>query len=382
MANDPRKNLIRQGRVFVPGQYLGDRAAGTMHRAAGFQDPATLRQQDIKPVGEQLAKEFPWMECIRRDIVKTALPPNEFSAGVTYRMMRGSGELGFYNYSDRPIAIDEIRLIGAPTNTFPHEEGTNFSGIAKNMGCKITNQDVEIFGQWMPVYSIHSVNNRIPQYARHRGAYTLPAKYYLQRGHTFQIRVRTRQNLGDGEGTYTFGLSLHGWDPINKSPIKLVKDVALNRAAGSEVIVTFDEGRDVPLRDALIEHVGIGLAKATDNAANAPAYPFEELMNIELQFTPPEGPKWHTYDDWFPLCTLLNQPGNWFQQAWDDEHIEALAQSLIIHRPITPYILRPKGEIFVDLVSFGLASSCPDETEQYEQYTIYCAMFGRQGSLA
>lgn len=382
MAKRTPGNFRQQGRVFVPGQYLGDMAAGTGHEAAGWQDPKRLRTQDIKPVGEQLAKEFPWMECIRYTITKTGLPPNEFSAGVTYRISRGSGELGFYNFSDRPIAIDEIRIMGVPSNTFPHEEGTNYSGIAKNMGCKITTQNTEIFGQWMPLYAIHSVNNRIPQYARHRGAFSLPAKYYLQRGHTFQIRVRTRQNMGDGEGTYTFGMSLHGWDPINKSPIKLVKDVPLGRAAGSEVLVTFDEGRDVPLRDALIEHIGIGLAKATDTALNAPDYPFEELMNIEVQIIPPEGPKWHTYADWFPLCSLLNQPGNWFQQAWDDEHLEALAQSLVIHRPVTPYVLTPKGEIFVDLVSFGLSSSCPDETEQYEQYTIYCAMFGRQGSLA
>lgn len=380
MAKRKPGNLQRQGRVFVPGQYLGDHAAGTGHRAAGFQDPTELRAQDIKPVGEGLAKEFPWMACIRND---WAAPGNTVPAGAHFRFMRGNGELGFYNYSNRPIAVDEIRIGASPTNNFTHTNQAEFWGVGKNTAVQIRTDEKEIFGQWMPTYSINTEVNRIAEYARHRGTYLLPSKYYLQRGHTFQIRVRTRFALDDGSGNYTFALSLHGYDPINDAPIKLVKEVTLAKAAGSEALVTFDENRDVPLRDAILEHVGFGLTKISDDALDEEDYPMEQLMNIELQFIPPEGPKWHTYDDWFPLGILAHQPGNWFQQLYNSGDTTLyMVDSQVVHRPITPYLVRPQGQIFVDLWSFGVESDALDTDGQTPIYPVYCAMYGRQGSLA
>lgn len=370
-----RRNFDQQRRVFVPGQYLGDFAAGTEHAASGH---AVGDTSETRPVGEKLAKEFPWMQCIRMDWAAAGTVPS----GSTIRFMRPNGDFSFLNDTTRPVRIDEIRVFSMPPQPYGTTNST-FTTLSKNAAIQVKTQEKDIVGQWLPLYAFNTESNRKVWRPRHNGVFRLPAKYYLQRGHTFQMRVRNRGAFADTEPTtYTISFGLSGRDPINESPIKLCKEGTLTTTAASEILVTFDENRDVPLRDAILDHIAVGGDKLNDAAVAYAPYGanYNDFANIEVQFIPPEGPKWQNSLDWFPLWGLVHQPGLYFNDTYAAAPILGLFNdSQAIHRPATPYILLPRQAMTVDLLSFGL--NCTVGQTPIETYPVYCAVYGRQESM-
>jgi hypothetical protein len=373
----------------APGEWLGDFAAGVSPQDRG---DARVLAGGAVPSGESTAKEFPWIASIFQ-----RLP---LANGSRIKFVRGAGgEPSFYNNTNRPIKIDEIRIYAMPMpQTLAHLDVGAFQ-ISRFCGLRLYSQKTEYVRDWLPLWNFQTESNRNAEAARYRGAFKLPAQYFMNRGNTFRIRIRHwwPQVVIGPPPIFTdsfITLSVHGQELNRLVPVKLVKrtldptrnivGITPNTPFYQEVV--FDDNRDVPLNDMLVEHIGIGLNDAQSIEADATILiPWSEMFWPQVQFIPPQGPKWMDTEDWIPLWGVIDQPGpvNWTAHVtypqWDT--------SMIIHRPRVPYILNPREEMNVEIrnfrtLTYGVSNDVPGWTETGRGIPIWCTMYGRQESLA
>lgn len=375
MTDTPKK-------IFVPGQAMGPTVSGagvpTKVLEARAKAQARVPTDAVRavPMGESVSKQYPWMASIRMD---HGLAVNSHS-----KFMRANGEPGFYNAQRRRIYIDEMRIFAAPAMITV--DGVSDIEIARKVGVKFSSQNTRYVDRYIPLWNINTERNRINQWFKFNGIFKLPAKYYLQRGSVFTMRARVDALLYS-RALWAFGL--HGKDPINKYPYSLLKTVDFTSTTGPvdpvphPQLIVFDENRDVPLKDCEIDMVSLGVppipfaynfVAPIHSLAYPPAGPY---ANMAFQFQPPEGPQWHTNDDWFPFQSLLYQPGlyvlgNGRALYYDTTHV--------IHRPITPYVLEQREEFSVEIETLEAMNytylQAPETT-----LPIYCTLFGRQEAI-
>ena len=376
MTDTPKK-------IFVPGQAMGPTIGGAgtppevLKARAKAQAKAPTEPTKAAPRGEGAAKQYPWMASIRMN--------HGLALGSQTKFMRANGEPGFYNAQRRRIYIDEMRIFAAPATIT--EDGVADIEIARKVGVKFSSQNIRYVDRYMPLWNINTDRNRINQWFKFNGIFKLPTRYYLQRGSIFTMRARV-DATADSRALWAFGL--HGKDPINKYPYSLLKNVDFRTSAQVDPtphpqLIVFDENRDVPLKDCEIDVIALGVPPTAGGADPRdlpnPLYyqPAGPYANMAFQFQPPEGPQWHTNDDWFPFQSLLYQPGLYVLGNAAAIYYDT---TQVIHRPVAPYVLEQREEFSVEIETLEAMAY------QYQQQTpettvpIYCTLFGRQEALS
>lgn len=374
--------------LFVPGQNAGPTFGGSgvspatlKARAEAMKSQPTAGTSKVAaPTGEKVAKQYPWMASIRMNH-GTAL--NSYT-----KFMRINGEPGFYNAQRRRIYIDEMRIFAAPSNYYPVGDPPDTADIelARHVAVKFSKQSTRYVDRWLPLWNINTVRNRINQWPKFNGVFKLPVEYYLQRGSVFSIKLRLDPQYSNIVFDMTFGLL--GRDPVNGVPCSLLKPTSdmygypVDPTPVPRPIV-FDENRDVPLNDCVIDVISLSVDDITpfmselNPSSPSLVFPYCVLANTSLQFIPPEGPQWHTTDDWFPFQSLLWQPG--LYMLWPLTHYYYQSNHMI-HRPVTPYILEEREEFIVELQTID-AMNYIANGHQETTLPIYCTLFGRQEAL-
>jgi hypothetical protein len=404
----------------APGQWSGSHAAGI-----GDKERGAIAIDPVQRVGEKTAKEYPWiasilsrMPCTPATILGAGgIAP----AGTTMRFTRPGGEQSFYNNTNRPIKIDEIRVYAMTCPLFPPFPivSTLNLQIARQVGIRMWTNKKEYVRDYLPLWQFQTESNRVAEAWRFRGLFNFPADYYLDRGNAFQLRTRIMYGMNPllcadtvplppnpifRSSNLDFAFGLQGEYVGTKYPAKLMRQVVLPTAGATPVnplfsTIPFNEGRDSPINDVEIHSLGVGmrdiLSSAVAGMPNALANPF--LAWVQCQFVPPQGPKWMGTEDWIPIPGLVDQPGPVIQGTdagvagnggpWDN--------SMIIHRPVTPYVLQPREELSIELralfplnysMAFFSATPGPSAAGTWDDtllgVPIWCTMYGRQESLA
>lgn len=375
MADNPR-------RIFTPGEAAGPTFGGSgvsqatlKARAEALKErPQANAPKVAAPKGENVAKQYPWMASIR---MNHGVALNSYT-----KFMRANGEPGFYNGQHRRIYIDEIRIFLAPNTTDP-KNGTFDMELARHVAVKLTKQNTRYVDRFIPTWNINTERNRINQWFKFNGIFRLPTQYYLQHGSVMTMRARRDPSVY-APTHWSFGL--HGKDPINGYPYSLLKNIDMPTAPTDptpiQQLIVFDENRDVPLKDCNIDVLAFNAFPASyaiNFAAPPPSlcYPYSGVANTSFQFIPPEGPQWHHAEDWFPLQSLLWQPGLYV--LWPTTHYYYQTNH-VIHRPVVPYTLEEREEFTVEIQTIDAMTYNPG-TGALTTVPIYCTMFGRQEAL-
>lgn len=376
----------------VPGTWPGSVAAGVVPQERI--SPATGKVETT-PVGERAAEQFPWISSI--------MLRQPVAAGSVQRFVRPGTEPSFYNNTNRPVYVDEIRIYALPMPQIPQHAGAMDLNIGRRLGCRIYSQHKEYIRDWLPLWNIQTESNRMMESMRYRGVFQLPAPYFLDKGNTFQLRTRcdwpllAAANITTDQITIAPGLQ--GMRRDSSFPIKLMRQVALNTVHDPGVganpatpvnpiytVIPFDDGRDFPIQDMRVTHIGMGVHDYMLSVVAATDIEWTPMAWIMFQFVAPQGPKWMGDNDWVPLWGLWDQVGPVVWEAgvgpggiWD--------HSMIVHRPITPYVINPREELSVELRTNIAMTYTPDEdvagwVESGRGVPIWCTMYGRQESLA
>lgn len=292
------------------------------------------------PVGENVSKEYPWFSGFKQTISGIF--------GTETKLVRpGSGIATFVNTTDRTIKLNEIRFCAQNQiiDNFPPGFISQLN-INNRMGVKIKHTDYEIVSEWLPCGMLNTSNNITSRVPRCNLAMSMPTPYYLQAGHPFRMRIRSTNIIPDRLGLqdpYIFYMTLFGKDPRTNKPYELIKEVTIpyisnvlpTDANPQYVDVVFDDNRDAPMRDLLLTHIGFTLTPY-DDGQNTSEFVFMYPQQLELQFMPPEGPKWQEIDDWFPIANVV------------DQGTTAIDASYVAYKPDVPMILVPRQQIDID----------------------------------
>lgn len=285
------------------------------------------------PVGETVAKVYPWISSLKQIISGAALTET--------RIVRpGYGNAAFINNTDRFINIHQLRLFSIVPVAGDLRAGNQI--IGNRLGIKVRHTDFEIVSDWLPCGMLNTHNNIVTAGARTNLCMTLPTAYYLQAGHPFRMRLRATNPFNTATD-YSFYLTLFGKDPKNNKPYELCKQVtipyrttpAVSDANPQYVDVVFDEARDYPMRDMLLTHV---LFAATPFTSTSAARALQYIQQLDFQLSPPEGPKWMDFADWAPVGNLVDQ---------------CVASFIVIHKPQTPIPFSPSQQIDIDVKPLG-----------------------------
>jgi hypothetical protein len=295
------------------------------------------------PVGENVSKEYPWFSGFKQTL-----------SGVINseaKLVRpGSGITTFINTTDRTIKLNEIRFVAANriVTAFPAAFLSQLN-INNRLGVKVKHTDYEIVSEWIPCGMLNTHNNIASSIPRCNLAMSMPTPYYLQAGHPFRVRIRSTNIIPDRFGThdsYVFYMVLFGKDPRTNKPYELIKEITIPYISGvlptdanpQYVDVVFDDNRDAPMRDLLLTHVGFSLSPYTAGYAGNTSQQFVFMypQQLELQFMPPEGPKWQEIDDWLPIANVI------------DQGTTLVDVSYVAYKPDVPMTLEPRQQIDID----------------------------------
>jgi hypothetical protein len=289
------------------------------------------------PVGESVAKVYPWITGFKKTIPGTV--------GSEIRLVRDDlGSAALVNNTGRTLKIHEIRFFSTLPTTAddPVASLGNFQ-ISYRMGVKIRHSDYDIVAEWLPSGMLQTHNGRIGIAARSDLVMTLPTPYYLQAGHPFRIRIRSTNPYQEADTDYNFGITLFGMDPKVHKPYEICSQVTMpyltaatpTDAAPQYVDVVFDDGRDYPMRDMLLTHIGFGLFPRADTTTRILVYNYAQQLEVQLQA--PEGPKWMEFADWAPIPSIV------------DQGTIPVDGSYVMYKPEVPMILTPSQQIDIDV---------------------------------
>lgn len=335
------------GRVFLPGHEPGCCATGFMGNAESHQRYIDRLKREGYPVGDDVASFFPWMRYTRMGIL----------SGQKIQVRRDENPNSFVNQTPNPILVYEVRLyIGdqpdsrggsglteAFGNANPHPVGVipaGWTDLQKAIWAKMSIPDRrDITQKWLPMFQYQTEPDHLLRAALDRYAWELPCPYFVSRHGTFSVDIGMNEALVPADsGEDPFYLTLHGFG-TDGEPLDLCKAAPEILAAdvGREYLsISFDDDRDIPMRDGWITHIGIGAGSVN----NAEWY----LQHAQIRVNAPEGPNWHS-GEFFPVSVLARQMSSYYLSLVAPYNIFAS----MMHRPATPYILFPGEEFVIEL---------------------------------
>lgn len=331
---DTRDNFrIPLGRIpeFASGSNRGGRGVESAYQRLGGR-PC--------PTGADLTDHFPWMKNCSLTV----------AVGQQLYATRGAAfPAGFPNQSGRRVHIHEIRI-------YDHDR-TQCDTTQTDLLIKMGDGRRNYVDEWLPWHSLQTEMDRFVIGFCDNFAMTLPAHFYLGRGHAFMMDIQCDANLqAVNNAEIAMWISLHGYGHHDREPIDLIRPAMgmSNRAVGDVVTISFNEARDLPLRDCWITRLGF----AAGSSGGPPVLTNNTrlLQDVYLRPRPPEGYKWHD-DEWFRIANICDQLG--IVNFWTDPALpgpvadQHVWNGCVIHRPKVPYILEPGDSWWMQLWNNG-----------------------------
>jgi hypothetical protein len=335
--------------------------------------PRTATRNAVKdvPVGENVAKVFPWITGFKQVV-------SGVQDAETKLVRPGSGAASFMNNTDRTLKVHEIRFFAQNPTAAPFPPMFQSQLMINNrMGLKVKHTDYEIVSDWLPAGMLSTKNNIIGMAARCNLCMTLPTTYYLQGGHPFRLRIRSTNVNFDPtmvEQPYIFQMTLFGKDPRTNKPYEQIKQIFIpylgtalpTDALPQYVDVVFDDDRDTPMRDLLLTHIGFNLMPF-DDGHDDQRYVYMYSQQLEMQFIAPEGPKWMDFADWVPIANLV------------DQGTTPSDLSYVAYRPDVPMTLTPRQQIDIDVKALRLmAVPSPGQPGFALEVPLWVTLLGTQ----
>jgi hypothetical protein len=298
---------------------------------------------------------------------------------VTRTNVGNLGEPTFYNDTNRVIKVREMRFVAMPPSNISADAGVtttyNFD-LARRFGATIRHSNYDIARDYLPLYALSTRNNVASPLLDASMAFTLPAEYLCPAGSAFQMRVRSEFASLANLATQNFGIGLCGNDDKH-NPYILARTVqpAVNQTG---VVLAFNENagggqaKNLHLRD-----INFNVSDVFDYPGNN----FLWGLQNEVQFVPPEGPRWHSPLDWFPVNGIANQ-GNSYTPTVASCATAIYQQNWVSYKPITPHIVTPRQQIDIDLKCYQTANYVNAQGATISQTPIWVIMLGTQESLA
>lgn len=325
-------------------------------RMTGYKTAQPVQDLGNVPTGDAVSKVYPWV-CSFKQVVSGV-------SQAEIRLVRpGIGSSAFLNTSDRVINVNELRFfVAVPFKSL----GSIY--ISNRMAVKIHHTDYEIVPEWLPMGMIQTHNQKMIIDGPPDFTMSLPTPYYLQAGHAFRVRVRATCPY-DGVNSYSFWMTLFGKDPKNDKPYEICKQVTIPYRAAPVVSdanpmyvdVVFDDNRDYPMRDMLLTHFG---AAVIPFVAVAQSAIYQYPLQLDLQFMPPEGPKWMDFVDWAPIGNVVDQ-------------CEIGYVGGVHYKPETPIVINPRQGIDIDLKNILAMKYLSGQREVYE-VPLWVTLLGTQ----
>jgi hypothetical protein len=350
-TRDPRQ-------AFVPGQWLGPVAGGTKERPTGGGKPALAVNQNV---GERAAKEYPWMSCVFVQMPSLATSP---VMRVTRTNAGNLGEPSFYNDMNRIVKIHEMRFVAMPPAASMDLVNAgavyNFD-LARRFGVTIKHTNYDIARDFLPLYALATRNNVASPLLDGSMAFTLPAPYKLPGSYPFQMQIDTAG----------ISVGLCGNDEHNHPYVSA-------RNAMPAGLVSFNENTGGgPLKNMILRDINFNLSEGF----LTPGSGYLSTLEALVQFVPPEGPRWHSPTDWFPINGIVNQ-GTSFIVTDVATGTILQNQDWVSYKPITPHIVSPRQSITIDLKCYQNSSWTSAVPVQTFNTPIWVIMLGTQESLA
>jgi hypothetical protein len=356
--------------AFVPGQWLGPVASGTGQ--TGTANPLST----TTAVGEKAAKVYPWMMAVKVVMPSRATSP---VLRVTRTNAGNMGEQSFYNDTNRIIHINEMRFMATPPINFDNYYFTFFDfDLARRFGVSIKHSDYDIVRDFLPLYAMATHNNVSSPIIDSSMAFTLPTRYRTPASSAFQIKARNENTLFN---TQRVGVALCGSDNLD-TPYVVTRSV-IPTVGGTTLAFNENTGGG-PVKDLRIHDVNFNVS----DIFYTPGATHYIGMQTEIQFVPPEGPRWHSPNDWFPIAGIVNQ-GNSFPApsvAQGNLTNGLIHQNQVIYRPAAPHIVTPRQSLDISLKCYQDASYTVQATQQVPKHEVYetpiwVIMIGTQEAL-
>jgi hypothetical protein len=323
--------------------------------------------------GEKAAKVYPWMMCVKVDMASRATSP---VIRVTRTNVGNLGEPTFYNDTNRTIKINEMRFLAMP----PSNIADSFTpltydfDLVRRFGVQIRHTDYDIVRDFLPLYALATHNNVASPILDASLAFSLPTPYLNPNSNAFQMKVRCAALSSSALATQNLGVGLCGHDKHNH-PYVLARTV---QPTLNGTILGFNENTGGgPVKDLVLEDVNFNVSDIFDN----PGVSFLWGLQNEVQFIPPEGPRWHSPTDWFPINGIVNQ-GNSFIPSASSQLTEVVQQNWVSYKPVTPHIVTPRQQIWIDLKCYQDSSYTTAQSVEVFETPIWVVMLGTQESLA
>jgi hypothetical protein len=317
-------------------------------------------------VGEKAAKVYPWMTVIPLTLASAAA-----NVGVPVRVSRtdpGSlGEAAFYNNMNRIVRLSEIRFMALP----PPNSTWCVYDIVRKVGASIKHTNYDIARDFLPLYALATRNNFASPVYDGSMAFDLPSKYLTPKGNVFTMLARNVNTPAADGGI--LGISLNGSDHRG-SPYILARE---GNPAVTSTTFQFSENTGAGVvKDCLIDRVNFNISRNFSD----PYASFLWGLQTEVQFVPPEGPKWHASNDWFPVNGIANQATVHVLDAAGTRDVMR-HQDIVSYRPVTPHIITPRQQITIDLKCYQVMSHDIGQNTIF-QVPMWITMLGTQESLA
>lgn len=307
----------------------------------------SLVDQQI-PVGRETARLFPWWNMGQHTIPAGSVGGYQFNM-TEYGFQQAMLNPVFRNDGRWPVAINEIRIWS----------DTATSGIMANLLWRFsTPLQGDFFSSWVPSAVLNNRENVVTKGDAHGVVVTLPARYYIQLGHQFRMEVNN-YILTNQDWPRDLEVFLHGRDPNTGGASSIGPLNSVQLPQGIIVLppipISFSDGqRGQAAKSLWLEQLRFGVTRLPAAAA----YP-SVLRGFQVDFQPPTGPKW-TKDRYTPLMALMEQP------TWN--RTDGAIVQMVIHRPRSPYILRPGDQLKLEGLYYNDAG-----TGQSDLQILACA---------
>lgn len=271
------------------------------------------------PIGDHVAREFPWWR------EATLVMP----AGVAGRQRKfavGPNATSILNDRESPIKINELRFIMDAT-----EERVTAAESFTSVQIKHSKYDV--LSRWLPIMALNTEDTRHFWGDTASAMIQLEYPYFIQRGQAFNMNIVP---LTATIAARDIEVCLRGWDPYN-NVARVMSKVVTMPAINVPVTVGFDENRDAAIYNMWLHDIGFGFTQV-----NAAAVPRSITDHLRIRINPGMGPKWTDQD---VVGTRLSG------LVHDDSCVTpgGVYRPTIIHRPVRPYILRPREVLTIQV---------------------------------
>jgi len=336
-------------------------------------DPFSLT---TAPAGNKVARRFPWWQSgMHRFVTAT----NPLTTGDTFRFRgaapRNQYDVGraplFNNPHSWPIHITEIRWFVHEYFTAAHTILEAEQDTLRKIGVKFSTPTLgQIVADLLPITALDTVPFYGQEMSNAGASITLPADYFLPSTAFFQVDLDGLYGVGV-DAVPTAQVGIRGCDPHNGTPLARFSERGNANSAGSkqgnEFILQGDSGQGI--RNMWMRDITVNIdADFIGNASYGNYW-----HNIVAKVTSPQGPKW-TDDPFTPLSLLIDQ-SPCIQSGSAAEWSLGQRNNVVVHRPVTPYILNPQDRMDMECyVPWAPASGDNNATEQ----VFWCAVKGWQ----